>query len=168
MSGCGGRTRYRRRRRLASGFGSWTRPPPVRNHGSMRGASFGAMRRAGTSRRAMVERRRAWPLAALLALLALVAAGCGRSEGGPGAGEDAGGGPGTPGAPALANAEAETLRARSEAQFAENNFEQAYEILQPLLARPEPALEDFVRGGVLLLARDRTDEAAALVERASS
>ena len=112
--------------------------------------------------------RRAWlraGLLALVALAALTAASCGRSEGEPGAGQA---GPQADDGPAPADHAAETARARSEAQFAENNFEQAYELLRPLLERPEPALEDFVRGGVLLLARDRTDEAAALVERAAA
>ena len=121
----------------------------------MRGASHGAMRRA---------RAAAWLLAAVVAAGAAGAAGCGRSDGGAGGGAQ-GGAPGAGGA-ALSTAEADTLRARSEAQFAESNYEQAYEMLQPLLAVPAPTVEDYVRGGVLLLARDKTDEAAALVERA--
>ena len=112
----------------------------------MRGASHG-MRRA---------RAAAWLLAAIAAA---GAAGCGRSDGSPGGAAPGGG-------PALSKAEADTLRARSEAQFAESNYEQAYELLKPLLDVPAPAVEDFVRGGVLLLARDKTDEAAALVARA--
>ncbi|HZJ69303.1 MAG TPA: tetratricopeptide repeat protein, partial [Planctomycetota bacterium] len=122
----------------------------------MRGASHGAMRRA---------RAAAWLLAATLAAGTAGAAGCGRSDGGAGSGAQ-GGAPGGAGGAAISTAEADTLRARSEAQFAESNYEQAYEILQPLLAVPAPTVEDYVRGGVLLLARDKTDEAAALVERA--
>ena len=98
----------------------------------------------------------AWLLAATVATTG--AGGCGRSGG-----ADSG----AQGAPrGVSKAEADTLRARSEAQFAESNYEQAYELLKPLLDLPAPTVEDYVRGGVLLLARDKTEEAAVLVARA--
>src|SRR5262245_33108670 len=119
----------------------------------MRAASPGAMRRRAGARRASGARTavrigasaRLATLVVPALLAALLTTGCSRSDGttgdtggaGAGVGADADADAGS--GPQLSAVEAETLRARSEAQFDENNFEQAYEILQPLLKQPEVA-----------------------------
>jgi len=140
-------------------------PAAARNHGampvSMRRANrspLGTLHRAvdGPFARPFARVRPPWMAFAAAAALAcaLAAAGCGRSR--------------EPGVAGLTPSEVETLRARSEAQYDESNLEQAYDILRPLIERPDAQFEDLLRGGALLLAREKVDEAAALVGRAAS